>query len=170
MSLVRDPEISSRSPLKSALVLVGLLVACLVAGSLASLATVPNIDTWYAGLSKPAFTPPDWLFAPVWTILYIDMAVAAWLVWRADPGSREAGAALVAFFVQLVVNAAWSWAFFGLHSPILGLLVILALIASIVWTMRRFWLVSPAATWLLVPYLLWVLFATALNGAIVALN
>lgn len=170
MSLVRDPEITPRSPVKSAAVLLGLLVACLVAGWLASAATIPNIGGWYAGLEKPVFTPPNWLFAPVWTALYIVMAVAAWTVWRADPGAPEVRQALAAFFVQLVLNAAWSWAFFGLNSPVLGLLVILALIAAIVWTMHRFWIVSPGAMLLMVPYLLWVVFATALNGAIVALN
>lgn len=170
LSLVRDRQIVRRSPVRSAAMLLGLLIACLVAGGLGSWATMPNIETWYEGLQKPAFTPPNWVFAPAWTTLYIMMAVAAWLAWRADPGSQEARGALTAFFVQLVLNAAWSWAFFGLHSPAFGLVVILALIAAIVWTMRRFFLLSPAATALMVPYLLWVLFATALNGAIVALN
>ncbi|ESR24169.1 Tryptophan-rich sensory protein [Lutibaculum baratangense AMV1] len=167
---MRDRELMKPQPVKSAAVLAGLLLACLAAGALGSWATIPNVGTWYEGLAKPGFTPPNWVFTPVWTALYIAMAVAAWLVWRADPGAPEVRAALTAFFVQLVLNAAWSWAFFGLHSPLLGLIVILALIAAIVWTMRLFWLLSPLATALMVPYLAWVLYACALNGAILALN
>ena len=150
--------------------LVGLLLACLLAGTLSSMATIPNIPGWYQALAKPVWTPPDWLFAPVWTVLYILMAGAAWLAWRADPKGPEARLALDAFFVQLVLNALWPWTFFALQSPALGLIVIVALLASIVWTMRRFFVVSALAAWLMLPYLLWVMFAAALNGAVLAMN
>ncbi|HEV7873907.1 MAG TPA: TspO/MBR family protein [Enterovirga sp.] len=140
------------------------------ASALGSLATLPNIPTWYAGLAKPPLTPPNGVFGPVWTLLY---ALMAWAVWRilsrpADlPGRRGA---LGWFFVQLALNAAWSWVFFALHSPALGLVVILALVAAIGVTIRRFRQADRLAAWLLVPYLAWVLFATYLNLGVWRLN
>jgi tryptophan-rich sensory protein len=121
-------------------------------------------------LAKPPLTPPNGVFGPVWTLLY---ALMAWAVWRilsrpADlPGRRGA---LGWFFVQLALNAAWSWVFFALHSPALGLVVILALVAAIGVTIRRFRQADRLAAWLLVPYLAWVLFATYLNLGVWRLN
>jgi tryptophan-rich sensory protein len=124
---------------------------------------------WYDALARPTWTPPDWLFAPVWSVLYLAMAVAGWLVWRALPGSRLHVAVFV-WVAQLLLNASWSWIFFGLHQPGPALLDILLLLALIVWFISAASRVSSAAAWLFVPYLLWVGFATALNAAIWHLN
>ena len=146
------------------------MAVALAAGWLGSLATAPNIPTWYAGLAKPAFNPPNAVFPVVWTILYILMAVAAWLVWRAPGDAGDRRRALVAYAAQLVLNVAWSFAFFGARSPLAGLAVIVPLSLAILWTMIGFHRISPPAAWLLAPYLAWVLFATVLNGAIFVLN
>lgn len=123
---------------------------------------------WYAALAKPPWTPPSWLFAPVWFLLYLGIAVAGWLVWRAV---RPVAVLPLALWVaQLVLNAAWSWLFFGLHRPgaaLADIIVLLVLILAFVVAAYR---VSSVAAWLIVPYALWVLFATVLNAAIVRLN
>ncbi|WP_112661703.1 TspO/MBR family protein [Microvirga flavescens] len=137
---------------------------------LGNLATIPNIPTWYASLAKPPFTPPNWVFGPAWTILYALMAFSLWRILslpRSEPG--RAGA-IATFFVQLALNALWSWAFFAGHSPLAGLIVIVALIAAIVITIYRFKPLDPLAALFLVPYLAWVIFASALNLAIWELN
>lgn len=152
------------------LVLVLLLTLTLGIGYLASLVTLPQIRTWYATLNKPFFTPPNWLFGPVWTLLYVMMAVAVWRVWMGTAQADARRAALIAFFVQLAVNAIWSPVFFGLNAPVLGLAVIVALLVAVVAALVLFWRLDRIAGALLVPYLAWVAFATALNGAIVALN
>ena len=162
------PSTAPRRPAITVIALVGFVALTWVAGWLGTFATTPNIPTWYAGLEKPWFNPPNSVFPIAWGILYTLMAVAAWLVWRSDhPGRR---AALIAFFVQLIINVLWSFAFFGANSPVLGLIVIAALIVAIVWTIRAFAPVSKAAAWLMVPYLAWVLFATLLNASILLLN
>ena len=124
---------------------------------------------WYLELAKPAWTPPGWLFGPVWTILYLTIGVAAWLVWR-RAGFRGAPTAWWTWGTQLVLNAAWSWIFFGLRSPGAALAEIALLLAAIAATVVAFQRVRPAAAWLLLPYLAWVCFATALNAAIWRLN
>ena len=148
-----------------------LVLLCLAAGGLGTVATEPNITTWYAALNKPPFNPPDAAFPAAWTILYLLMAVAAWLAWRA-PATDTAGrwTRLVPFFVQLVLNVAWSFAFFGAHNPLLGLAVIVLLIIAILWTILSFRRISAPAAGLLAPYLLWVCFAAILNAAIYLLN
>ena len=151
------------------LALVVALAICFGAAYLGQLATTPNIDTWYAGLAKPSFNPPNAIFPVVWTVLYAMMAVALWLVWRTPPSAARA-VGIAAFVVQLVLNVAWSWAFFGAHSPLLGLVVIVALIAAIVWTVLSFRRTSGLAAILMLPYLVWVSFATVLNASILALN
>jgi translocator protein len=143
---------------------VSLLAVVLVAG-LGGLATDTGPGTWYAELEQPAWNPPDWLFGPVWSALYLLMAVAAWLVWRAG-GRRE----LVPYGVQLVLNLAWSWVFFAGEAPWPGVAVIVALAVAIVVTIVAFRRRSTVAAWLLAPYLAWVLYATALNAAIALLN
>ena len=132
--------------------------------------TTPNLAPWYETLAKPAFTPPNWIFGPVWTCLYVMMAVAFWRILRAPDGDPGRGEAIGLFLLQLVVNAVWSIAFFGLRSPGVGFGVILVLLALIVATMRSFLAVDRAAGWLLAPYLAWVAFAAALNAAIWSLN
>ena len=124
---------------------------------------------WYAGLNKPSWTPPSAVFGPVWTLLYVMMGVAAWLVWKAKgfPGARLP---LTLDLLQLAANAAWSWLFFGLHRPGFALLDIAFLWLLLAGTLAAFWRIRRAAGWLLVPYLLWVSFAAALNFAIRQLN
>ena len=124
---------------------------------------------YYAALAKPAWAPPPWVFGPVWTLLYLMMAVAAWLVWR-QGGWRAQRGPLSLYVVQLALNALWTPVFFGLRSPGLALAVIVLLGVAIVLTGRAFRSVSSAASWLLVPYLVWVVFAAALNFAIWRLN
>ena len=149
--------------MKKWLVLAALLVLCLGLGSAAGFLTAQSLPTWFPTLVKPSFNPPSWLFAPVWTTLYIMMAVAAWLVWlRKGP--------LVLFYVQLALNFAWSLLFFGLHSPALALIEIVAMWVAILLTLVSFWKVDRRAGWLLVPYLAWVSFAGVLNASIWWLN
>ncbi len=124
---------------------------------------------WYLELAKPAWTPPGWLFGPVWTVLYVTIGVAAWLVWR-QAGFRKAPLVWLAWGGQLVLNAAWSWIFFGLHAPGAALVEIIALWLAILATIAAFRRLRPIAGALLLPYLGWVGFATALNAAIWRLN
>jgi translocator protein len=145
------------------LVLIGLLVLCLAVGAGAGFLTAQSVLTWFPTLIKPSFNPPSWLFGPVWTTLYIMMAVAAWLVWLRQ-GS------LVLFYVQLALNFAWSLLFFGLHSPALALVDIVAMWVLILLTLLAFWKTDRRAGWLLVPYLAWVSFASVLNASIWWLN
>ena len=149
--------------------LIVLLVICFGAAGLGSVATTPNIPTWYATLAKPSWNPPNWLFGPVWTTLYICMAVAAWLVWR-QGGLQQARTPLTLFAVQLSLNAAWSWIFFGFHMPGAAFFEILALLAAIAATTIAFWSRSKAAGILMLPYLAWVAFASVLNFTIWRLN
>lgn len=139
-------------------------------GAIGTLVSSPGDSRWYEGLDKPPFTPPDWVFGPVWTALYVAMGVSAFLVWRARGRRPGAGAAFGVFGVQLVLNALWTPAFFGAESPALGLVVILALLAALTEAIRRFRRFSATAALLLVPYLLWVVFATVLNAEILRRN
>ena len=137
---------------------------------LGSLATTPNIPGWYAGLAKPPGTPPNWLFAPVWSLLYAAMIVAAWRILSRPSGTPGRWEALAVFFVQLALNGAWSWVFFAGRNPLLGLVVISALLVAIALTIRAFRSLDRLAGWLLVPYFAWVLYATWLNLGIWWLN
>lgn len=127
---------------------------------------VARPDAWYFALARPGWTPPPWLFGPVWTLLYLMMAVAAWMVWK-RPGTTRP---LEWWAVQLLLNAAWSPVFFGLHRLGLAVIVIAALWLSIVVTIRAFAAVDRRAAWLLAPYLAWVSYASALNVAIWQMN
>jgi benzodiazapine receptor len=129
--------------------------------------TLPKIPTWYAGLAKPWFTPPNAVFGPAWTILYVMMAVAAW---RIGMGSAMRTRAVVLFVAQLALNAIWSPVFFGMEAPKLGFAVIVALLIALAATLIAFWRIDRLAGLLLAPYLAWICYATALNAAIVALN
>jgi tryptophan-rich sensory protein len=146
------------------------ILLCEGVGLLAAWGTRTSVATWYPTLTKPFFTPPDWLFAPVWTVLYAMMGVAAVLVWWRRSEDRASQNALVLFGVQLLLNGAWSFAFFGARSPILGLVVILALWGAVAGTTERFFRIRAGAGWLLVPYLLWVTYAAALNLGVWLLN
>jgi len=141
----------------------------LLAGGVGAVATMPAISTWYAALNKPWFTPPDWLFGPVWTLLYILMGLALFLVWR-SPRSRTRDIGIALFTVQLAVNVFWSFAFFGLENTLYGMLTIIALWILIAATIFQFYKVSKGAASLMVPYILWVSVATALNTAVYLLN
>jgi benzodiazapine receptor len=150
-------------------VLIGFLVLCFIVAGIGGAVTAPNIPTWYAGLAKPSFQPPNWLFAPVWTALYAVMALAAWMVWRAAGPSRRA-APIGLFLLQLALNAIWSPLFFGMHLPLPALIDIGLLWLAIAATIVAFRRVSSVAGLLLLPYLAWVTFAGALNLAIWRLN
>lgn len=133
-------------------------------GTLIGLATLPG--DWYAGLTKPPFNPPNWVFGPVWSLLYVLIAVAGWLVWRSEPG----GPAMRAWIAQLVLNFLWSPVFFGARQVGLALVVVALLLATILTFMRLAWKRHRAAAWLFVPYACWVAFATLLNASIWLLN
>ncbi len=147
-------------------VLAGFLALCLGLGSLGGYITAPAIAEWYPSLNKPSWTPPSWLFGPAWMVLYIMMAVAAWLVWRAG----NARTALILFGAQLLLNIAWSILFFGARSPGLGLIDVIAMWLAIAATIFAFAMRSRLAAFLMVPYLCWVSFAAALNAAIFMMN
>ena len=140
------------------------------AGAIGAAATLPSIPTWYAGLAKPPFTPPNAVFGPVWTALYGMMGVAFWRVLRLGAGAPRKGAATVLFLIQLALNALWSVLFFGLRHPLLGLVDILALDVTVLATIAAFWRLDRPAAMLLVPYAAWIGYATALNGAILWMN
>ncbi len=145
------------------------LAICFAAAAIGSAATLPAIPTWYQGLAKPVFNPPNWLFGPVWTLLYAMMAVALWRIINRSEGSTRR-VAVATFAVQLVLNAAWSVVFFGLNSILGGLFVIVLLDFAIFRTIARFGRIDRLAGWLLVPYVVWVSFAAVLNLAIFILN
>ena len=150
-------------------VLCGFGVASFTAAAIGGTATSRAVRDWYPTLVKPAWNPPAWLFGPVWTVLYIAMAVAAWLVWR-RVGWAGARLALTLFMVQLTLNAAWSIIFFGLRNPGAAFAEVVVLWAAILGTLVLFWQVSVPAGILFIPYLAWVSFATVLNFAIWRLN
>lgn len=143
---------------------------CLVTGLIAGFATESSVNDWYLSLNKPDFTPPGWLFAPVWIALYILMGIAAGLVWAKGFYHRQVKIALYLFWFQLLFNGAWSIVFFGLKEPLWALVIISILLVLIVLTVRWFKVVSRSAAILLVPYFLWVCFATALNYKIWDMN
>lgn len=145
------------------------VVVCQLAGIIGAAFTTPVIDTWYSMLVLPSFAPPNWLFGPVWTILYLLMGIALYLVWIKKDSDKKS-VALKYFAGQLLLNLLWSLMFFGLQSPVLGFTTIVAMWMMIALTIKAFLKVSQPAGWLLVPYLLWVSFATILNTAIMALN
>ena len=150
--------------------LVASIVICEFAGLIGSVFTTPAIPTWYATLRKPSFSPPNWLFAPVWITLFALMGVSAFLVWRRGLGDQQVKVALTIFVVQLILNILWSVIFFGLRAPLGGLIVISTLWVAILLTILNFFKVSTTAGLLLVPYILWVSFAALLNLFIWRLN
>jgi len=161
--------------IRSALVLVAFVAISFAVAGFGSIATAGNVDGWYAAAEKAAWNPPNFLFGPVWTLLYTLMSVAAWLVWR-ERSRVNVKPALTVYVVQLVLNAVWTPAFFGLY-PLIGapalwiaLAVILTIDVTVLLTMLRFWRVRRLSAWLLVPYWAWVLFATTLNAALAILN
>lgn len=158
----------SRSALQSAAALIGFLAACFAVSALGALATASSVGTWYAALIKPSFNPPNTAFAPVWTTLYLFIAVAGWRVWRKIGFSDRRAYAL--YGVQLVLNLMWSILFFGLQMVGAALLELVLLWIAIAGTLAMFWKHDRIAGLLFAPYLAWVSFAGALTAAIWHLN
>ena len=140
--------------------------ACLAIGGLSGWVTSTSVASWYPTITKPPFNPPAWVFGPVWTTLYVMMAVAAWRVWR----KMGWGKPLYLFIAQLVLNSLWSFLFFGMQSPTWALIDIVPLLALILLTIATFWPIDRIAGGLLMPYAAWVSFATLLNASIWWLN
>jgi benzodiazapine receptor len=151
-----------KSAVRQIVGLVFFIAVCFSAAAVGSFFTAPRIDNWYAALAKPFWTPPDWIFGPVWSLLYLLMATAAWQVWR-SVDLRSAAIPFVFFGIQLFLNAAWSVLFFGLKSPGLALIEIILLWGAILATWDAFRRRSVLAGWLMAPYLAWISFAVMLN-------
>jgi tryptophan-rich sensory protein len=149
--------------------LIALIVSFVLCFGAAAIGSQFMPGEWYAGVAKPSWNPPNWIFGPVWSLLYTLMAVAAWRVWR-KAGFRGAGQAMAAFGIQLVLNAAWSWLFFGLHRMDLAFVEILALWVAILATVIAFYRIDRTAAWLMAPYLAWVTFASVLNFTLWRMN
>jgi len=146
------------------------ILVCELAGIIGSFFTFEAIPTWYAGLQKPFFSPPNWLFGPVWTTLYALMGIAAYIIWEKGIGKKPVKQAMVLFAAQLVLNATWSIIFFGMRSPALAFACILLLWLAIAATIQSFYRIDRRAACLLLPYILWVSFAALLNLMIWGLN
>lgn len=156
--------------MKKLLQIAGAIILCELAGILGTIFTASQIQTWYlTELILPSFAPPNWLFGPVWTILYALMGISLFLIWEMKK-SKKRTEALGVFFLQLALNAIWTPIFFGLHATGVALMVIIAMWACIIWTIVLFYQQKKIAAYLLIPYLLWVSFASVLNGAIWYLN
>ncbi len=149
--------------------LLSLIVFLLAVFAVAASGAMFKPGEWYIALNKPAWNPPAWVFAPAWTILYGMIAVAGWRIWLAH-GKSAVGLALAVFALQLILNALWSWLFFGLHQPAWALIDIVALLGAIITTTFLFGSVDVVAAWLLVPYIAWVTFAAVLNFTLWRLN
>lgn len=152
------------------------IVLCELAGFVGSLFTFSEIPRWYVTISKPVFSPPNWVFGPVWTLLYALMGIAAWLVWeqlrteRTKKNKKRAWFALQVFGAQLLLNMLWSGIFFGMHNPALAFGEIVLLWIAILVTIKQFWPISRVAAYLLIPYIAWVSFASLLNFSVWQLN
>jgi tryptophan-rich sensory protein len=155
--------------LRGGLGLAVFVLICFAAAGIGSMLTAPHIGGWYATLRKPSWTPPNWVFGPVWSTLYFMMAIAAWLVWRKH-GFSGAPFALTLFAVQLALNVTWSGLFFALQRPGAAFAEIVLLWCAIAATTISFWRLSPTAGWLMSPYWVWVTYAAALNLTIWRLN
>jgi len=141
----------------------------LAIGWISSTFTMGSVDSWYKTINKASFNPPGWVFGPAWTILYILMGISLYLVWTTSGSSLWKGGIGI-FIVQLVLNFLWSIFFFGMHAPLLAFIDILLLWITILANILLFWQINPTAAYLLVPYILWVSFASVLNLFIVLLN
>lgn len=146
------------------------VIACLVIGAGSGFLTVDSISTWYVDINKPSFNPPNWVFGPVWTTLYKLMGVSAGIIWNQGFSNPQVKKALVVFSVHIVLNGLWSILFFGLKNPELAFVEILILLASMVYYTRLFYQIKPFTAWMQIPYLMWVSFASVLNGSIAWLN
>jgi len=156
--------------LKEPLKFIFSIVVCQIIGYLGTFFTVPAISTWYATLNKPAFTPPNWLFMPAWTILFVLMGISLYLILKGDVNNKKIRWAIPVFSIQLVLNFLWSVIFFGLKSPIFAFIELIFLWISILLTIIVFYRINKTSAYLLIPYILWVTFAGVLNIAIWVLN
>ena len=145
------------------------LVICFGAAAVGGLFTAMSVNTWYAQIIRPDFSPPNWVFAPVWNVLYFLMSVALYQVWVSEK-QKYKNIAIAAFTGQLLLNVAWSAVFFGLRSPVAGFFVIIILLMAIIFTIFTFYRISEKTAWLLFPYLAWVSFASYLNYYLMILN
>jgi tryptophan-rich sensory protein len=155
---------------KEILKVFGFILLCQTAGIIGSFFTFDSISGWYAGLVKPEFSPPNWIFGPVWITLYTLMGISAYMVYKKGFEKKKVKLALAFFSGQLILNALWSILFFGLQSPISALVCIILLLFMIISTIVLFWRISKNAALLMIPYVLWVSFASILNYFIWALN
>lgn len=146
------------------------IALCQLAGLIGSIFTIPAIPTWYAGLTKPSFSPPNWIFSPVWISLYTLMGIAFFMIWIKGWDKPEVKKAMAFFLIQLGLNALWSMLFFGLRSPLAGLIEIFFLWAAVLLTMYQFFKLSQWAGFLLAPYVVWISFAFILNFSLWILN
>lgn len=149
---------------------LGFILISQLAGVVGSFFTAPAISTWYSTLNKPSFNPPSWVFGPAWITLYTLMGIASYLIWQKRGDNSLVKTALIIFFIHLVFNALWSVIFFGLHSPMWAFVEILFLWAMILLLIIIFYKIDRRAAYLLVPYILWVSFASILNFSIWRLN
>lgn len=159
-----------KSKFKKRLAIFLSIALCLCVGGIAGSVTQAAIPVWYAGLNKPFFTPPNWLFGPVWTLLYILMGWSAGWIWSYGSHHKWVKTALYHFAVQLVLNGLWSLVFFGYKNILGGILIILTLIILVILTIKWFKIINKKASYLLYPYLGWLLYATALNIGVYLLN
>ena len=150
--------------------LIVAIIICEIIGSIGTIFTTPNISTWYATLTKPFFSPPNFLFAPVWTLLFALMGIALYLIWLNKKDLLKRKIAIMFFIIQFAFNVLWSYLFFGLRNPFFGFVGILLLWIMIIATIITFYRVDKKAAYLLIPYILWVSFAMILNYSIMILN
>jgi tryptophan-rich sensory protein len=155
---------------KGFITLLACIIVCQLAGFIGSMFTTPAIPTWYANINKPSFNPPNWVFAPVWTTLYLLMGIALFLVLLKGLKEKYVKIAVLVFTFQLVLNSLWSFLFFGLQSPSAAFIEIILLWAAILASIILFFRISKIAGYLLIPYILWVSFASVLNFAIWQIN
>lgn len=141
-----------------------------LAGLVGSFFTIPAISSWYLNLEKPSFSPPNWIFGPAWVTLYLLMGISAYLVWQKIDENQKAKKSLWFFCIHLIFNASWSLMFFGLKSPGLGLINIIIIWLLIIVLIIKFWKINRWSSYLLIPYLAWVSFASLLNYFIWILN
>jgi len=155
--------------MKNFLKLIGVIFICFLPGIIGGFFTANNLYPWFSLLTKPSFNPPSWIFSPVWTMLYTLMGISLFLVLKTD-NSKNKARGIVFFAIQLVLNGLWSIVFFGLHQILLAFIVIVALLAFIILSLVEFYKISKPAAYILVPYLIWVSFASVLNFSLYILN
>ncbi len=155
--------------MKTLKLIISVLI-CQGVGVIGALFTSPAISTWYSMIQKPSFNPPNWIFAPVWTLLFLLMGISLYLVWNKGLNYKRVKVAIFIFFFQLILNTLWSILFFALQSPLLALIEIIILWLAILMTIIIFYRISKVAAYLLLPYILWVSFASVLNFSILIIN